>query len=294
VGYVQKLAVDEPEWKVDHHRKVDFAVPFEGSLSITSMAKRSGWEDMGIEDLGSALFSEGNKRLRKIAKDGVLWEDIQTVFRCAVQELAGVPEWTETMDKTWPPLARAVTLRRKVSRDQLSQILDGEWRVHCVPENKPDDPDAAFSYGIVLSDFDKEALSFMGRSEAEGKYVINDGKVEMDDVRGFARLTYTEEWPNGIKDKVQAWLEMDGEFKCDMAGGYLSCARRVDTMGLSSKLRVKAKDDSEKFFRGDKDAAYRRDAFAAEQHAVAVAEVAEPSAPPAAPPAAALAAAGAQ
>ena len=111
--------------------------------------------------------------------DVLVWQ----VFRSAVSEEA----WHSGLDAEWPPLAPHVTLRLKVARDQIEKVLKGEWRMFCKPNGA--DP---FSYGLLIESVNLKSWTLTGRSRVEGKYVLENGRINYDAKTSRCCISYTE------------------------------------------------------------------------------------------------------
>jgi len=101
-------------------------------------------------------------------------------------------------------------------------MMQGEYRMYCKPEDGE-----AFSYGLIISDVNLEEKIFSGRPRAEGKYKLEDGSFTYDEKTGRLNISYTEVWPDGTKDMLQARVKSNGKFQCESTAGFEQKASNV-------------------------------------------------------------------
>jgi len=131
------------------------------------------------------------------------------------------------------------------------ELLQGEWRIYCIPSNKQGQDSAGFSYGIDISNFKPNESggggSFEAKSMVEGRYKIKDGVV-VRTPHGRFNISYTEIWPNGATSKLSARLKSNGKFSCSTAGGYIQKAKKEPIAGgetgADAKYYTACKDKS--------------------------------------------------
>ena len=130
-------------------------------------------------------------------------------------------------------------------------MMQGEYRMYCKPEDGE-----AFSYGLIISDVNLEEKIFSGRPRAEGKYKLEDGSFTYDEKTGRLNISYTEVWPDGTKDMLQARVKSNGKFQCESTAGFEQKASNVaknfpedpaDRIGEDAKAGIK------KYYLGDQD-----------------------------------------
>ena len=160
----------------------------------------------------------------------ITWPDLQRTFRTGLCEALGAEEWNHDLDVAYPPLAHRVTLRLKIDRGRIKEMLEGPWRMYCQPPEG--DP---FSYGLIIkevTELDETTFSFTGSSAIKGRYEIVDGRVEYmnDHKRQHVYITYKEVWPSGLVDSLFARMKSNGKFTCESDSGYVQKARHKGTM----------------------------------------------------------------
>lgn len=288
------LSKEPVEVDYDGAKKLTWPLPFEGKEgSVSSLFIACGWEaESGIPQLEEALFKEGNTRLREVlgtdkGPGAVCWPDVQQCFREAAKEAEGMTEWNVHMNDLYPVLNKLVTLRQRIQKTDIAALLMGEWRMFCISEKDRGNLDKGFSYGIVLSDYDAEKMTFKGASKKQGKYVIEDGQVMVDETNGRVKIQYTEKWPHGVTDKISATLKSNAKFHCETTGGYIQKARRADTLPETPEERLErdsAKDglSTGKYFDNDKDVHAANSTAPAASSAAAPTPAAKPAPKPAA------------
>jgi len=222
---------------------------------MVSVLKECGWNEDVIARLKVGLFDQqAETEVHKNCNpDQVVWPDIQQAFRHYVS-----PDdpWDEKMNDKWDPLAYKVTLRQKIEKEYLRDTLIGEWRMYCKPENPA--RGAAFSYGLVILSVDMDEMTFEGRSRTEGKYKVEDGKIDWDPEDSRCKLSYKEAWPNGDKDALTARVKSNAKFQCDSKGGFEQKATREDLnlpKGKEARIGEGAPVGVKKYYLNDGDAA---------------------------------------
>lgn len=220
--------------------KQTWPLPFESegdAPSVTSVLTACGWSEFLIGSLKTVLFDKGkeNQIHPQCTPAQVSWPDLQQAFRSAI---AGDQGWHTDMDREWPPLAYFITLRLKIPKDRIESTLVGEWRMYCKPdEGQGQGP--AFSYGLMINKVDMEHWTFEGGPRQQGKYKIENGKMNYTEESGRLQITYDEVWPcaGGLeqRDKLIARVKSNGKFQCESASGFEQKATREDLNLPSSK-----------------------------------------------------------
>jgi len=205
-----------------------------------------GWDESATGMFEQALLDDDDPYC---TREEVTWPAVQSLFRTTLREINGWSEWTAEISERYPMLHQKMSLMRKVPTEKLGEILVGEWRMYCKPENAQQ----PFSYGLIIEAFDSDSMSFTGRSRASGRYAVEEGVVRRDDALGHVRIHYTEVWPNGLRDSLTARLKANGKFHCESAQGYIQKARKEDTMPSGADERL-ANLSTKKYYLGDKDA----------------------------------------
>jgi len=222
--YNRKKAL-KGEW-VDSGKDT-WPLAFEGDGSVTSLLTECGWSEDVINSLQEALFGGEAQSKYHVhpgcTKECTCWPDLQSVFRFIVAD--GEP-WSESYNEEYPPLdGRRATLRNKISKDQIKEIFEGDFRMYCLP---PQEGAAAFSYGIIFKDVDVEAGTFGGHSATPGVYEIQDGTLLYDEKTGRLNIKYTEVWQsNGVVDKLAARVKSNAKFQCESASGFEQKASHI-------------------------------------------------------------------
>jgi len=232
--------------------KKTWPLPFEGEKSVTSVLTECGWSEMLIAALKTQLIDrkEDSGVHANCTEAEICWPDLQQAFRAAVSE----DGWDDEKSGEWPPLAPFVTLRLKIPKEKIVEMLAGEWRMYC----KPDEGDA-FSYGLVVEEVDIENWTFKGKARTADKYVCENGKMVWNEKNHRLRITYEEVWPNGQRDALAARVKSNGKFQCESAAGYEQKATRED-LNLPSdaeeRIGENAPDGIKKYYTYDHDAAH--------------------------------------
>ena len=91
---------------------------------------------------------------------------------------------------------------------------------------KPKDGQA-FSYGLIISDVNLEEHIFSGRPCTEGRYELEDGSFIYDEKTCRLNISYTEVWPDGSRDMLQARVKSNGKFHCESTAGFEQKASNV-------------------------------------------------------------------
>merc|ERR1711934_281726 len=91
-----------------------------------------GWSEEQIAALKTRLLDckEESGVHPNCTEEEICWPDVQQCFRSIVEEDA----WDEENSKEWDALAPKITLRLKLPADQVSALLEGEWRMYCKPD----------------------------------------------------------------------------------------------------------------------------------------------------------------
>merc|ERR1711871_1274344 len=155
--------------------------------------------------------------------------------------------WTEAHNLEWPPLAgQRTTLRTKIPKDRVAEVLEGEYRMYC----KPDGGDP-FSYGLIVRNVDVDAATFEGGSRVEGKYEVENGKLRYEEKTARLFISYDEVWPGNQRDCLTTRVKSNSKFQCESTGGYEQKASNEEkNLPTEPALRV-----GTKYFLGDPDAA---------------------------------------
>ena len=152
--------------------------------------------------LEAALFEDSTLKLRgECTRDEVSWPDVQAVFRHALRSVLGLAEWSEK-EGTYPVLGKKVTLRLRVERGRIGELLLGEWRMYCKP---PDS--AAFSYGLVVTAFDAATMVFKAHPKVAGRYELVDGRVEYQNENGQQHVYIKYKEVAGDRGAGRGWRE---------------------------------------------------------------------------------------
>jgi len=246
----------QPQAKMTWPLKFDCS---EDPMDIDRLLTSCGWDDMLIAALKYQLFDnrEESKVHANCNLNEITWPDLQQVFRSCVSD----DPWSDDLSAEWPPLDPKVTLRLKIPKDRVEDVLKGEWRMYC----KPDEGEA-FSYGLMITVVDIVNWKFEGRSRIEGKYVLEEGKISHVEKDGRCNITYTEVWPNGTRDKVSARVKSNGKFQCESQLGFEQKATRED-LNLPNetheRIGEEAKPGIKKYYLHDNDAAVEEEVEAA-------------------------------
>jgi len=224
--------------------------------SVVKVLEECGWGEFLIAAIKTQLFDKKDQSgvHANCNEETVVWPDIQQAFRSAVTE----EPWSELLSMEWEPLAPEVTLRLKIEKTKLKEVLEGEWRMYC----KPEDGGEAFSYGLltqeVVVDPETGNGSFSGRSRVEGKYVVEEGIIEWNPINGRTKISYCEVWPNGQRDALTARVKSNGKFLCESESGYYQKATREDLNlppDAEDRIGEEAPAGIKKYFLYDNDAA---------------------------------------
>ena len=119
---------------------------------------------------------------------------------------------------------------------------------HCVATT-PEQSEKAVSYGLVISEFEDEALTFAGRSRVPGVFEVVDGKASY--AEGGCQhvvLSYCEVYPDGARKLVSARLKSNGKFQCTREDGRKQKGRREDSCTAALERGEK---DVIKYFEGE-------------------------------------------
>jgi hypothetical protein len=231
-------------------QKATWPLPFSGDNSVSSMLIGCGFSEAEVAGMKTALIDDGpaNGLHPNCTEAEVTWPDIQQAFRSTMEE----GDWTEEHDAENPPLNHKVTLRNKIEKDQIADLLAGEYRMYCSPDNGE-----AFSYGLIIEDIDIDNMTFGGRSRVEGKYEVENGKIEQDQ-HLRVHISYEEVWPNGTRDALSARVKSNAKFQCESTGGYEQKATN-ETKNLpedpEDRIGQAAKEGVKKYYAYDADAA---------------------------------------
>ena len=174
--------------------KKTWPLPFSGPLSIESLLRSVGWGAADIAAIDCALFQPTGQRRSGCSRSSVTWPDVQAVFREALCEALGTQAWTDALDDKYPPLHRKVRLSLRVERYDIERLLVGKWRMYCKP---PTDREG-FSYGLIVTQFDEDSLTFEAQPVIQGRWELRDGVVRYENESGqqHAYITYKEPNPN--------------------------------------------------------------------------------------------------
>jgi hypothetical protein len=191
-----------------------------GDGSVEALLQECGWGEDVTGSLQNALFGGEAQSVYHVhpncKEDQCCWPDLQSVFRFIIAD--GEP-WTEELNGEYPPLdGRRATLRNKITKDQIKDVLEGDFRMYCMPPEESGQ--SAFSYGVVIKDVDVEAGTFGGHSATEGVYTIDEGKLLFDDKTGRLNVSYTEVWSNGARDALSARVKSNSKYQCESTSGY--------------------------------------------------------------------------
>lgn len=217
--------------------KRTWPLPFEGELSVTSLMKSlDGNEgsdgDLILAYLKTVLFDQGahHQIHPNCTPEQVCWPDLQQAFRSAISEDA----WDSHLSEEYPPLAYNITLRLKIMREQIAELLTGPWRMYA-----KQDGGNPFSYGLVIRDVNLDSMTFEATAQDKGKYEVVDGKLDHDAESGRVNISYTEIWPNGDRDELTARVKSNGKFQCESKDGYEQKATREDLNLPAEEARKK-------------------------------------------------------
>jgi len=213
--------------------KLTWPLPFS---QVHALLMGVGWSAEDIEAMETALFHEEDSGRRDgCGAEQVTWPDIQHVMRKAVCKSGRGDEWTQELEAAYSALTQKIRLSLKIERHKLAGLMKGSWRMYCKPLD-----DDEFSYGFIVGSVDDKNLTFTAHSRAEGRYKIEDGRLEYNNSNGrqHVYIQYTEVWPNGLRDKLFARLKWNGKFHCDSDAGYVQKARHLITMPKSVEQKM--------------------------------------------------------
>jgi len=184
----------------------------------------------------------------------VCWPDVQCVFRVHLGDAAAGNVLM---------LDPKTTLTLKIPEAMIEDMLIGEWRMYC-KSTANDGKDPAFSYGVMIDTVtvgpgtdnghgtQMKKITFTGRPRQHGKYELKEGEATWNESgAGRLFLKYTEAWPNGTDDHLEARLKSNGKFACDSTAGFIQKARKETTLPSEAGERMKSK-----YYAGDTDAAH--------------------------------------
>jgi hypothetical protein len=222
--------------------------------AIAAITAEGKYEEKVASGVLQAMYDKNHIECE--AGERITWPDFQQLFE---QDLGAAAKDVFMLEKDakgrW-----ATNLTLKIPFDQISACMCGEYRMYCmnIAQNN------SFSYGVIIDSVTetgsedngfgtkKHTFTFTGRPRLEGKYALENGTATWNEQgSGRLQLWYDEKWPDGMVDKLQARLKVNGKFACDSDKGFVQKARKEDTLPVSSHERMKSK-----YYIGDQDAAH--------------------------------------
>lgn len=174
---------------------------------------------------GAATMKELINKPCEARADEITWPDIQFIFRQMLPQIKDKNDNVLLEPTDVPMLNPRVSLRYRVPKHMISDILEGEWRVYhkLAAEGR--------SYGLVFKNV---------TAVAQGEYTFEGSSPEasltLKDGRGFwnehgnsgVRIVWTEQSAGGVVP-VQARLKVNGKFEClELQEAEVKKGSRVD------------------------------------------------------------------
>jgi len=206
--------------------------------------------------------------------DEITWPDVQHIFREMLKQLKGPDDAILLNWEDVPMLCQKVSLRYRVPKNMIREILEGEWRIyHQKPGTGKGVSVDKSSYGMIIKDVVQvkaaaagkgqthpdimkggDDFTFCGHARLGERYQVSDGLCRWNTLGNMGVImTWNENWKNGEVIPMEARLKVNGKFDCNehLAKGEVKKGCREDNFPLDAHERLKLK-----YYHGDKDAAF--------------------------------------
>merc|ERR1712166_1326640 len=206
--------------------------------------------------------------------DEITWPDVQHIFREMLKQLKGPDDAILLNWEDVPMLCQKVSLRYRVPKNMIREILEGEWRIyHQKPGTGKGVSVDKSSYGMIIKDVVQvkaaaagkgethpdimkggDDFTFCGHARLGERYQVSDGLCRWNTLGNMGVvMTWNENWADGQVIQMEARLKVNGKFDCvdHLAKSEVKKGCREDNFPLDAHERLKLK-----YYHGDKDAAF--------------------------------------